>query len=175
MPDLRFLLATLAALALLASCAGPRQSGFRDAAQPIASAAMFEPARFAGQWHVVARYPRTADQACAGETMDYGEGTMRWQCLSADGAVAREWSGPALPQTYPGRFTTDLGADFGLRNLWVLWVDFDYRTAVIGTPGGEAGYIINRSPTIPADRMTAAREMLDFNGYDVGRLVTLAR
>lgn len=175
MPDLRLPLAALAALALLASCAGPRQSGFRDAAQPIASAAMFEPERFAGQWHVVARYPRVADQPCAGEVMNYGEGAMRWQCLSADGALLREWAGPALPQNYPGRFTTALGDDFGLRNLWVLWVDFDYRTAVIGTPDGEAGYIVNRDPLIPPDRMTAAREMLDFNGYDVTQLVSVTR
>lgn len=175
MPDLRFIMAAFAALVLLVSCAGPRQAGYRDAARPIASAAMFDADRFAGQWHVVARYPRAADQDCAGEVMNYSEGAMRWQCLSAGGAPLREWAGPALPQNHPGRFTTALGDDFGLRNLWILWVDFDYRTAVIGTPGGEAGYIIDRSPTIPADRMIAAREMLDFNGYDLGSLVTLAR
>lgn len=173
MPDLRFFIAALTALVVLASCAGPREMGFRDASRPIASAAMFEPDRFAGQWHVVARYPRAPDEGCTGEQMTYGEGAMRWQCLAADGALMREWAGPALLQNFPGRFTTALGDDFGLRNLWVLWVDFDYRTAVIGTPGGEAGYIVNRDPTIPADRMNAAREMLDFNGYDVTRLVSV--
>lgn len=174
MPDLR-LLSALALLALLAACAAPRPSGYRDTTEPIASAALFEPARFAGQWHVVARFPRPADQPCTGERLDYQPGMMRWHCLSADGRLLREWDGPAQAQAFPGRFTTDLGGDFGLRDLWVLWVDFDYRTAVIGTPSGEAGYVLNRGPDIPPDRMSAAREMLDFNGYDVTRLMNMPR
>ncbi len=163
----------LAALALLAACAAPPPAGvWRDLSQPIASAALFEPGRFAGEWHVVARYPRAADRDCTAEVMDYGEAAMRWRCLGPGGAVLREWQGPAREQAYPGRFSTDLG-DFGLGDFWVLSVDWDYRTAVIGTPSGEAGYILNRDPASPGDRMTAAREMLDFNGYDLAGLVAL--
>ncbi|MBW7920894.1 MAG: lipocalin family protein [Rubellimicrobium sp.] len=162
----------LAVLVLLAACAAPPAGVWRDLSQPIASAALFDPARFAGEWHVVARYPRAADRDCPAEVMDYDGAAMRWRCLGAGGAVLRDWQGPVQPQVYPGRLTTDLG-DFGLRDFWVLWVDWDYRTAVIGTPSGTAGYVLNRDPAIPGDRMTAAREMLDFNGYDPAGLVTL--
>jgi apolipoprotein D and lipocalin family protein len=40
----------------------------------------------------------------------------------------------------------------------------------VGTPNGRAGWVLNRDPVIPADRWAAAREMLDFNGYDLSRL-----
>lgn len=164
---------TVMLLALLAACAAPKPAHWRDTSQPIASAAMFEPDRFAGQWHVVARYPRAADRACPREIMEYGADTMLWRCMAADGRPLHIWQGPAHPQRLPGRMTTDLDG-FGMQDFWVLWADFDYRTAVIGTPGGEAGYILNRDPNIPADRMAAAREMLDFNGYALAGLVTLA-
>ncbi|MFN6978455.1 MAG: lipocalin, partial [Gemmobacter sp.] len=52
---------------------------------------------------------------------------------------------------------------------WVLWLDADARTAVIGTPGGSFGLILDRG-AIPADRLAAARDVLAWNGYDLGRL-----
>jgi len=57
----------------------------------------------------------------------------------------------------------------------VLWVDEGYRTAVVGAPNGRSGWILNRDPQIPADRLAAAREILDFNGYDLSRLETVAQ
>jgi len=38
-------------------------------------------------------------------------------------------------------------------------------------PSGRAGWILNRDPQIPSDRLAAAREILDFNGYDLSRLL----
>jgi len=69
----------------------------------------------------------------------------------------------------PGRFTVNSGAHKG-REHWVMWVDQTYRTAVIGTPDGSFGMILNRDSNIPADRMKAAREILDWNGYDLSQL-----
>jgi apolipoprotein D and lipocalin family protein len=50
-------------------------------------------------------------------------------------------------------------------------VDEGYRTAVVGAPNGKSGWILNRDPQIPVDRLNAAREVLDFNGYDLDRLM----
>ncbi len=55
----------------------------------------------------------------------------------------------------------------------MLWVDEGYRTAVIGTPDGSFGFVLNRDAAIPADRMEAARRVLDFNGYDLAQLQVL--
>ena len=68
-----------------------------------------------------------------------------------------------------GRYALSL-ADGTTRALWVLWVDEGFRTAVVGNPAGDFGWILDRSATGGADRIAAAREILDFNGYDTGQL-----
>jgi apolipoprotein D and lipocalin family protein len=83
---------------------------------------------------------------------------------------ARAFAGDARV-TGPGRITRE-----GLRGpetLWVLWVDADYRIAVLGTPDGTIGRVLSRTPEPRQDLWIAAREVLDFNGYDLERLVRL--
>jgi apolipoprotein D and lipocalin family protein len=71
----------------------------------------------------------------------------------------------------PGRLEVSFDSvPFVNAPYWVLWVDDGYRTAVVGTPSGRAGWILNRDPQIPADRLEAARQVLAFNGYDLRRL-----
>jgi apolipoprotein D and lipocalin family protein len=70
----------------------------------------------------------------------------------------------------PGRLSVRLSGVPVAAPYWVLWVDEGYRTAVVGQPNGRAGWILNRDPVIPEDRWIAAREVLDFNGYDLSRL-----
>ena len=45
-----------------------------------------------------------------------------------------------------------------------------FRTAVIGSPEGGYGWILDRRATGGEDRITAAQEILDFNGYDLSAL-----
>ena len=59
------------------------------------------------------------------------------------------------------------------REFWVLWVDEGFRTAVLGNKQGDFGWIVDRSTTGGADRIKAAREILDFNGYNVSLLRTV--
>jgi apolipoprotein D and lipocalin family protein len=53
--------------------------------------------------------------------------------------------------------------------LWVHWLDFDNRTAALGAPDGSRVWIMDRSGA-PAERLSAAREILDWYGYDLSRL-----
>ena len=64
----------------------------------------------------------------------------------------------------PGRLRIKGQADW-----WVLWVDSGYRTLAIGTPSGQFGFVLDRG-AIPGDRLTAAREIFDFNGYATAAL-----
>ena len=66
----------------------------------------------------------------------------------------------------PGRFALAGWPD----PIWVLWADADLRTLVLGTPSGRFGMIFNRDGALPADRLTAARAVLAWNGYDLDRL-----
>ena len=138
---------------MLAGCAtsGP------DEDARMTSMVAFDPVSFAGRWHVV---EGVAGTDCA--SYDF----------SAQGAVSAACAGGLQQGTArlsgPGRMTVVLG---GRREEYrVMWVDADYRTAVIGTPSRRLGVILNRQPSIPADRLRAAREVMDWNGYDVAAL-----
>ena len=57
-------------------------------------------------------------------------------------------------------------------SIWVLWIDADNRSMVLGTPDGQFGMILSKDP-IPQDRLRAAREILAWNGYDLAKMVKL--
>lgn len=153
----------------LAGCvaAGPPEGlppavSYRAAEAPIGSAAALDAEAFAGTWHVVAEFaPEGRD--CPPE--------VRWD-VAGPGFTRSRCPGPPQPKALagPGRFSGQ-----GDAPIWVLWVDSGYRTAVIGTPDGRFGRILNRSAEIPRDRLVAAREILDFNGYDLEQLETVTR
>lgn len=161
------LLAAGLALGLAACAPAPRTASYRGQGQRLYSIVAFSPERFAGTWHEVAGFYDPAQQGCA-----LGLTAAK---PSADG-LSLSFAGCAGPAgTVPAkrvglaRFVPEGG---GARSepWWILWVDQDYRTAVIGTPSGHWGAILNRTPDIPADRLKAARQILEFNGYDVSRL-----
>ncbi|SFH21052.1 apolipoprotein D and lipocalin family protein [Palleronia marisminoris] len=161
------------ALLVLAACAremplAPVPS-YRDSNVMIASIASFDPARFAGRWYEIASFPTPSRQGCTDAQSTYAlvaEG-LRVVNTCLRGGRAERIVGTARV-TGPGRL--DMQLDGVLGTYWVLWVDEGYRTAVIGMPSGRGGWILNRDPTIPPDRLAAAREILDFNGYDLSRL-----
>ena len=159
----------LIAILLLAACAAPQKTvtmgRYRAADAPIYSNAVLEEPRLAGRWQQVATFgeagsckPGSAEitQTPSGMNIDYR------LCQSGNDM---QGAGPMQP-VGPGRFQVP-GQP---APWWVLWADVDYRTLVIGSPDGRVGFIINRGG-FPADRIIAAREILDFNGYDLKRLV----
>ncbi len=159
------------ALCLAACAAPPAGTGYRTGEGRIASAALFDPARFADVWHVVAAFGADAGCGPLAETWaPAGPGRFRVTGTACGPSGSRAVAGdPRL--TGPGRLTRA-----GLRGpeeIWVLWVDADYRVAAIGTPDGSFGRIIARSPQVRPDLFEAAREVMDFNGYDTGRLTRL--
>ncbi len=161
------LFAVLACL-LLAACG----STYRDTSAPITSMAVFDPERYAGLWYEVASFPTPFQSGCTNTQADYGltgNGTLsvRNSCFR-DGALSVIEGSATV--TGPGRLKVRLDGVPFAADYWVLWVDEGYRTAVVGTPSGRAGWVLNRDPKIPADRLAAAEEVLRFNGYDVSEL-----
>ncbi|WOI55055.1 lipocalin family protein [Palleronia sp. LCG004] len=166
--------------ALLALCACSTEApllpapGYRDRDIPMGSIAMFDPARFAGRWYEVASYPVPFQAGCRNTQALYAvqpDGTLSVEnsCQGQDGAL-RRIEGEARP-IGPGRLEVTFDTvPFLSSPYWVLWVDESYRTAVVGVPSGRAGWILNRDPSIPPDRLEAAKTILAFNGYDLSRL-----
>lgn len=149
--------------------------GYRDTSVPIGSKADLDVERYLGLWYEIARFPVPFEAGCVGVTAEYGaiapgEISVRNTCRNADGSIRATIEGAARI-VGPGRLEVRFsGVPFVRGDYWVLWVDEGYRTAVVGAPGGRSGWILNRTPTISPDRLAAAREVLDFNGYDLTRL-----
>lgn len=147
-------------------------TSYRDREAPITSMAVFEPERYSGLWYEVASFPTSFQSGCTNTQADYGiknegELTVRNSCFR-DGALSViEGTAKVVG---PGRLEVRLNGVPFAADYWVLWVDEGYRTAVVGTPSGRAGWVLNRDPNIPADRLAAAEEVLRFNGYDVSQL-----
>lgn len=165
----------LCLLLLLAACGVV--TGYRDRSVPISSAALFDPARFAGTWHEVARFPAPFEAGCTATTATYtpradGRIGVVNACTRGGRRVRIEGVAEVVG---PGRLKVRLDGVPVAAPLWVLWVDEGYRTAVLGQPSGRSGWILDRSPEIPPDRLAAAREVLAFNGYDLRRLQRVPR
>ena len=150
---------TFAALLGLAACAAAPDGGgtaLRVPSAPIYSAAAFDTTRLAGRWAQVAGF----GAACAPGVVEFTptpQGLTLRGSLCLDGRQVR-LSGPVAPLGQ-GRFAVP-----GMADWWVLWVDSGYRTLAIGTPSGAFGFVLDRG-AIPRDRLDAARELFDFNGY----------
>lgn len=174
-PLVGFALPAALALLVIASCGAVLGPSYRDDSVTIASSANFDASRYVGRWYEVARYPNPFQADCPGAIADYGLSdtsgvlTVRNTCLDADGQPAGSISGTATDEGL-GRLSVRLQGVPVAAPYWVLWVDEGYRTAVVGAPNGRVGWILNRDPDIPADRLAAAREVLDFNGYDLNQL-----
>ena len=153
-----------ALLLLLAACAAPAPQGpaLRDIARPMFSAALFDAARLPGVWVQVADVTAAGAAACAPGRVDIAPGGQVTGRLCLNGRDVPV-SGRAVP-VGPGRIA--IGA---AEPWWVVWVDEGYRTMAIGTPSGAFGFVLDRAGG-GADRLRAAAEILDFNGYDPARL-----
>lgn len=174
-PSVRRPLLGLAALLAVASCGAVLGPSYRDDSINIASSANFDASRYVGRWYEVARYPNPFQSNCPGAIAEYGLTdtpgvlSVRNTCLDAAGQPTDTITGTATDEGL-GRLSVRLQGVPVAAPYWVLWVDEGYRTAVVGAPNGRVGWILNRDPEIPEDRLTAAREVLDFNGYDLSQL-----
>lgn len=152
-------------LLALAACA-PRPepvAAFRTADAPIYSSTVVDTARLAGRWMQVATFAPGGAAPCPPGQVDFAAGQLRWDLCLAQGRQSGQ--GPLVPGK-PGRFGVA-----GMTDWWVLWVDADYRTLVVGTPSGEFGFVLNRQAQVPPDRVTAMRDILRFNGYATENMV----
>ena len=151
------------AVLLLGACAPetPPVAGptYRDTDRVIASSLRFDAVAVQGAWQVVAGFDDCPDGAAFAQ--------------APAGMIAAQLCG--LSGLYnvigPGRLHP---VEDGTA-IWFLWLSEDLSTAAVGTPDGRFGWVLNRGPAIRADRLTAATELLDFNGYDVTRLRRLAQ
>lgn len=144
----------------------PAPQSIRNPEAMISSAALFDAKRFGGAWRVAA----SSAPGCAGAKQEWrwdGQG-YALSGIDCAGRVPGVLEGRAT-LTGPGARLSAKGG-YGEEPIWVLWVDQDYRIAVLGTPSGRWGMVLAREAPARADLMRAARVVLDFNGYDLKRV-----
>jgi apolipoprotein D and lipocalin family protein len=158
-------LAVLAVLCGLGGCGAQNNVGsdetigYRNPTAIIGGTSRFDAGKFAGDWVTVSclgpcaareSYGAATDdvylRTVGGKTEDY--------VITAPGVLRRQGS-------------TD--------RLVVMWVDTGFRTAVIGDADGRWAAILDRSTKPGPDRIAAAIEILDFNGWDTTRLKKVSR
>ena len=169
-----------AAVLALGACAAvvpssvPSGPSFRDHSVPIGVTSRFNTKDFEGLWYVragfdpdIGRMALRMMETPAGRVMRLG--VVVCDAAGGCGDFAEDLPVKTLGK---GRFLVTMpdGQD---REMWVLWLDEGFRTAVLGNKVGDFGWIIDRSTTGGADRIKAAREILDFNGYAVNMLRTV--
>lgn len=150
-------------LAALSACA-PAPAPVPELREgPIWSSTAFDLARMEGQWAQAATFVRGGRPGCEPGAVLFESGQVSWAlCLDAGPSRGAGLAAPGQP----GRITLP-----GMAEWWVLWVDGDYRTALIGTPGGSFGFVLNRGGDLPEDRLIAVRDIAVFNGYRAEDLV----
>lgn len=177
----------LGILALVAACgtpSGPRYlpEGYRDQNIAISSSTRFEAARFSGDWVIIESFDNTPIQVTPDRlTIEIGLNGYTFETRVSTLKSAPELDAAIeLPEPVAyrlgefGRFSPVEAFD-AEDPIWVLWIDEDHRTAVLGNPSGRMGLILNRARTIRSDRLQAARNVLAFNGYDVLQLRRVSR
>ena len=125
----------------------PMPIQLRDASAPVASQSDVDLSRLQGRWHVIESAGDTggSEMQVSGSRLTIGDNTFAFTAVGQ------------------GRFM------LGDRPVWVHWLDFDNRTAAMGDPGGSRVWIMDRTGA-PGERLKAARDILEWYGYDLSRL-----
>ena len=145
--------------------------------------------RYAGRWYEIARMPERHQSQCAGNAManytplaggadsDDTELAVTNRCSRADGSIAAV---EGVAQVVPGSHGAKLEVSFApvwLRWLpwvwadyWILYVDDDYRSAVVGTPDQRHLWLLARAPRLEPVDYQRLVDQAGAQGFDTARL-----
>jgi apolipoprotein D and lipocalin family protein len=128
-------------------------SGLRDPSVPMGGTSRFDRIAFAGPWLPL---------ACIGpcpeiERFEVG-GEGRYRRFTGTTITHYDIVSPGVLR--------EVDRD---ETIVIMWVDTDFRTAAVGAASGQWAAILNRGD-ISEDRVTAALQILEFNGWDVSKL-----
>jgi apolipoprotein D and lipocalin family protein len=173
------LLAALAAAAILVGCAN---SG--SGVVPPKTVESVDLQRYQGTWYEQARLPMFFQRNCAQSEAHYelrSDGTLGVtnRCRTYDGEM-QQVQGQAMVQV-PGE-TNKLWVRFdnwfsrlapGLTKgeYWVLYLDDDYQSALVGNPNRKYLWILTRDEKISAQSRAILLEEARMRGYDTSELI----
>jgi apolipoprotein D and lipocalin family protein len=136
--------------------------------------------QYAGTWYAIAHIPTRFESQCAAGTtatytlLDNGKIRVENTCYTSSGTlqsvIGRAWV-PNAAQ--PGRIKVSFVRFFSLwlfpGDYWILYIDSDYTTALVGHPRRQFGWILSRTPTLSdtvLDQLFARFEQAGYSRSD---------
>ena len=165
----------LIATLLLSACGGDEK--------PLATVNKVDLQRYAGTWYEIARLPQWFQRGCYDSTATYSlndDGTVKVinRC-QREGEQTSEAEGTA--RVVPGSDNAKLKVRFDNwvsrliptiteGNYWIIALDKDYQTVVIGEPSREYLWILARQSELPEDQYQALVQVAQEKGFPVEEL-----
>jgi apolipoprotein D and lipocalin family protein len=149
---------------------------------PPETAAFVDLDRYLGTWYEVASIPNRFQKHCRANTtaryrrIEDGRLEVLNSCLNGDGAVeAARGVARVVDSRSNAKLEVSFVSLFGWRlfwgDYWILYLSPDYSQAIVGTPNRRYGWILSRTPAIPAETRKALDHRLRDAGYDPGAFV----
>jgi len=165
----------LGAAGFLAACTAMPSGGIRDTRIAIPPRNDFSPARFAGDWFQVA-YFRQRDTSWNFGTERYRydpSGNILWRSSGDFPVYPASRSGFTKPIPFKvlpgGAIQIDRDENYPVGR--VIWIDDAYQTAILGEASGAHTRVLARPRYISANRMNAAKAVLETYGYDMSKMI----
>lgn len=139
--------------------------------------------KYLGKWYEIARYPNRFERNCEYVTAQYslindGSGAVRVlnTCIK-DGNKDKPKTARGVAKPLKGSNNAVLAVNFapfplpqGDGNYHILYLDNDYKFALIGEPSRKYLWLLSRAPTISEDEKKPLLEAATQNGYDTSKL-----
>ena len=160
---------------VLAACGGDKK--------PLATVDQVDLQRYAGTWYEIARLPQWFQRGCYDSTATYSpndDGTLKVvnRC-QREGDEASEAEGTARIVPDSGNAKLKVRFDNWVSkliptitegNYWIIALDKDYQTVVIGEPSREYLWILARQPELNDDQYHALVQVAEDKGFPVDQL-----
>ncbi|UWN51635.1 Outer membrane lipoprotein Blc [Alcanivorax sp. ALC70] len=150
--------------------------------RPLATVDQVDLQRYSGTWYEIARLPQWFQRGCYNSTatyqpMDDGGLKVINRCQREDGPSVAEGEARVVPDSGNAKLKVRFDNWFSRLlpriaegNYWIIALDKDYRTVVIGEPGREYLWILARDPRLPEDQYQALLEGAREKGFPVDEL-----
>jgi len=166
---------------ILSACAGPAAL---DPSRVPPTVARVELARYQGTWYEIARLPMWFQRNCLRSQATYGiletgEVSVLNECdTEGSGKVSISGKARVVDAKTNARLEVRFDNWFAVfipsqpqGNYWILYLDGDYRTVIVGTPDRNNLWIMARTPAIDEARYTELVGIARGLGFETDKLI----
>lgn len=149
---------------------------------PLATVKQVDLDRYTGTWYEIARLPQWFQRGCYNSTATYQlqeDATLAVtnRCTKDGEATQAEGSASVIPGSGNAKLKVRFDNWFSRLfptitegNYWIIALDKEYQTVMIGEPSRQYLWILARHPNLPESEYQALVEMAQGKGFPVAEL-----